>query len=222
MVGGGVGGGWHASEDFLVVGSGAPLPGGGGEWRWWQQGEGWCAGGVAASCTDGCSIPSPPVLSPPSPQVRAYWNVKGAVGAAAWHRLMRAYYAASQLGQAQVRLPPGARLQAARARQAVGAGATACGCTHASVGRACVMVTCSLAHPLAVQALALRWQHGPPAVAGEIFHRPPAAVERAEEGEVEAGGGAAEPELAAEEGAAALGAAPAAQVCVPPVRFWSW
>lgn len=103
-------------------------------------------------------------LCPPLPQVRAYWNVKGAATPASWQGTMRGYYAASHL-------------------------------THR-------------------QALGLRWQHGPPAVAGEIFTRPvrPEGAEE-EEGEEEVVGGEGNGEVLLEE--AELEAAVGAGACLP-------
>ncbi|KAL4448632.1 hypothetical protein ABPG75_005851 [Micractinium tetrahymenae] len=111
--------------------------------------------------------------------VRAYWNVKGAVGASAWQGIMKAYYAASLL-----------------------------------TGR---------------QALNLRWQHGPPAVAGEIFTRPAGGSQA--EGEEEEAAAAPSAGEAGEEAmevdcgaagaaAAALGVGSATAVDYPGGSYW--
>ena len=69
------------------------------------------------------------------------------------------------------------------------------------------------------RALGLRWEHGPPAVSGEIFRRPPQALEAGPEGSDEAAGEAG----AAEGGVLGVGgAAPAAaEDDYPAGGYWA-
>lgn len=151
------------------------------------------------------------------PQVRAYWNVKGDVRSGAWQGIMRGYYAASLLAQRQVRgckdvlmsagctrsgcsaawLPTQRRdVHVRRVRAWLGAcecvkSVPRCSALPLSVCPTNINLLTSWIPPpicLSRQALDLRWQHGPPAVAGELFSRPVALPSAEEEGAGEAPG----------------------------------